>query len=885
MTRPTAAGESGCAPWFLLRVAGLADRDVDALHSPRSAAWADGVLEARQRTAREASALAADLAEVIGAVPERTQRRALLAVRRAVYNVRRPAAAATEVAQTVLPAEPSKRLDDWLNRLDDDEHRDADGASVVADELASARVRLAGLGQDPRLRKGMQIGAPHLERELDGFLDQLADAAGETLAKRHRSVERSLVNYAFRAAYKTSPFSSFTRLCLGWFTDDDQVLSFDVDAATFRDVDTVNLAELGTIAQAAARSAELRGSLPVMLTPGWCVDGERIRYVRRQYARHDVPTAPTAGVLEETDFSLPRGAIVTESVEIVDACPGITLDDLTDRLHAVDPPARPRDRLAAFTSRLVESGLLLAPNLRVDPAASHPVEDFTDRLAAVRSPLAADVRERLGLLSDRVPRIAAADLPERATLLDESRQHLRDAHRVLGSSEPTGGRTVCYEDAVATTTATADTRWWNSELLPQLQRLCALLPMSDPLVVDRALLTGYFREQYGSGGRCDDLARFALAARQRCAPLAAAYNRDGLAGEPPFAGSDLAAIRDARLMVADALRERADADEVSLDDALLDRVREHTAHLRPEPLSATFHLQVFRRHERRGCVLNDMHSGLGLAAARFGYPLEAVTGQPVTEVLRRRLAEAQPEPAVFAEVSGGYDASNLSWHPPLAPYQIVGPAEIGFRPDDELLPIDDLALVDDPVSGRLQVHSRRLGRRVVPVYLGSLAPVALPDIQRTLVTLSCATMPSPSPGGWLAARPAGDVEVFPRVGYRDVVLTRASWSVPPDAFPDPGGSLADRYLAWRRWWSEHGLPTRMFYSVPAAEAGLRGHLAEKPRYVSVDSVLSLTAFAHSLRFARAPVRMTEMLPEPQDGLLDGYASEICVELTPWEEPR
>ncbi|PJT49535.1 lantibiotic dehydratase, partial [Streptomyces albidoflavus] len=76
----------------------------------------------------------------------------------------------------------------------------------------------AAAGQD-RLRRGLLLASPTLDAGLDAYVRRTAADPAATPDKKHRKIERSLLSYLYRTACKTSPFSTFTGVGLGTFTD------------------------------------------------------------------------------------------------------------------------------------------------------------------------------------------------------------------------------------------------------------------------------------------------------------------------------------------------------------------------------------------------------------------------------------------------------------------------------------------------------------------------------------------------------------------------------------------------------------------------------------------------------------------------------------------
>ncbi|MET9861829.1 lantibiotic dehydratase, partial [Streptomyces smyrnaeus] len=271
-------------------------------------------------------------------------------------------------------------------------------------------------------------------------------------------------------------------------------------------------------------------------------------------------------------------------------------------------------------------------------------------------------------------------------------------------------------------------------------------------------------------------------------------------------------------------------------------------------------------------VLNWAYSGLGQPLARFAGSFGPQAEQELTDGIRARYARLLPPDAVGAELSGGYDTSNLALRPAPAPYRLIGPAEAPHGPAERRLAIDDLQLVDDEDTGELRLVSRRLGKRVVPLWLGGLVPMALPRVQRTLLALSPAAMPLVA-DLWGCLEGGGPAH-RPRVRHGSLVLARRAWRFtgPELPGPQPPAETARGFLDRRRWWRAAGLPDRVM---------ARTDTDRKPHPVDADSPLSLSLLDHRLRGAGEAV-FTELLPDVTEPVLGAggstYVSEVCVEL-------
>ncbi|MBD9735598.1 lantibiotic dehydratase, partial [Streptomyces sp. H28] len=410
-----------------------------------------------------------------------------------------------------------------------------------------------------------------------------------------------------------------------------------------------------------------------------------------------------------------------------------------------------------------------------------------------------------------------------------------------------------------------------------------VLPLFDLTLPHRITLLGFFLARYGRGGRCDDLLGLVhdfhedffdqyVSFTGRRVPFDAS---GAYVPEENWLGQDeMRTLDRARRHFHDGMRalwqEGRDAEELQLPDGLLAGTSDELAPLAGHFTPQSHHLQLCRAPEGPGrdlVVLNKSYGGLAFPFSRFTHLYDGAgpdadgDGPGLSAALREEMAARAPEGAVFAEVTGGPVSSNLNLHGRLTGHHIVCPGETSSVPDDARIHLDDLYVEHDEQAGRLVLRSHRLGREVVPVYLGYLVPVALPEIPRTLLLLSPSTMaPVDVWAGVPEGEPVGGVTRRPRVRHGNVVVSRRSWTADAEVLPvrEPGAGEEEHYLRWLRWQRAHGLPDRCFATVALPD---RGPVGAKPVYVDFDSPLALAAFEALVE--RGPgVRVTfrEMLP-------------------------
>lgn len=883
---------------FILRVAGMPIDVVAPLGNPRGMRWADALLAA-ETTMDAAKDVAADaLHTSIADNNDEDQRRRLLALRRDVFNRRLPKD--VESARALAGHLDDQGRDALLVWLDqraayDEEFRQ--GATILAEEAELARAHLRELAVDPRLRNGMLLASPSLNQHLPAYLN----AKAGPLNKRARRIERSLLEYVYRTAFKTSPFSTFTAVALGRFVPGSGSVfpAIDLDVA-WRSHARLNVAALGRLIDVIVDQLGLRPELPVRLTSGSRTGAERVRYVRRVRVVGDDDTLLGVDSMRENLFYLTRGTLLQEVMSILGERTEVSFGQLAELLSAADRPNRSPEDVREYLRRLLQLGLLVAPTLHLDVHSADPVESFRHGLARLETPWAQEAADRLGDISELVQQYPSGDHEVRRNLIGTIRAALEETQRELGALKPSMPSNLVYEDvSVAGAGAVADPEAWRQSLLPSLCQVARLLPLFDATVPQRLSLHGFFTARYGVGGRCDDVLRFVHEFYQDYysyylkVTSRPSFDEDGaFVPDPNWLGlPEVEAMSEARRELIRRMTRAAQSDtDVLLDDEFVDEV----SGLVPDYLFDLEPRSFFVQLGDDGnpfAVVNQTYSGLTLLFSRFMHCFDDGERAGLAAELRDELAKLQPVDAVFAEVTGGYDTTNLNLHPAITPYELVCPGDVSFRSESEQISVDELSVLHDEKTGRLRLHSWRLDREVIPLYLGFIIPPALPDVQRAMLLFSRTIFARIDMwGGTHASGQTTTIRHRPRIRCGDVIVSRRRWIVHPGFLPVRDCD-AEAFLAWRRWQRDNGLPQRVFVSlgaVPLKPDASGAIPAVKPQFVDFGSVLSLQLLERLAREGNRMIVLEEMLPDIEQIWLTSsegrYVAEQTIEITGTTRP-
>ncbi|MFB6816004.1 lantibiotic dehydratase [Streptomyces sp. NPDC056347] len=892
----TAAPAAVTRPRFMLRVAGLPLDTVRGLRCPDSRRWADDVLHATEQVRADGERLADLIHDLVGGSEDETLRRTLLALRRDIFNNRLPRPTATDRALhlmhglgTAAGTETGEALTAWLDGRRHLEEQRAAGAGLLAGETARARARLRALAGEERLRRALLLASPALDAQLDTYIRSDAAAAPD---KKQRKIERSLLSYLYRTACKTSPFSTFTGVALGTFSDGGQE---DLRARVEDTWDgriRLNVAAIGRLTEALVADPVRRADLPVAPASGWGRDDDRVRYVRRWVTQGDEDTAVTFDAVKDRLFFLRRSGTLERLLGLFEERGTLRYGELADWL-ATDRGAEPEE-CAHYLRALLDIGMVQVPCLRTEVHDTDPLGALQDALRGLGRPWADGLAGRLTAPAAGIERFAVAGPAERRLLLGELRTALRTLQEEELGTDARVPQTLLYEDVAAGRDTELSATAWERLAAAPLGAVERILPAFDLTLPQRVTFKGFFLARYGQGGRCDDLLKLVHDFHEdffdqymSFTAKRTAFDADGdYVPEENWLGlPQLKALDTARQTFVERMRAlwaawEADpgrVGEIQVDGELLDEVAGELATLRGEFTPLAHHVQIADRPGDPLVVLNRSYGGVSFPFSRFTHLFDGLAEQ-----LLAATADLLPDDAVLAEVTGGPVTSNLNLHGRLTAYEIVCPGERGTLPEENRIHLDDLHLVHDRDADRLVLRSARLGKEVVPVYLGYLVPLALPELPRTLLLLSPTSMsPLNVWGGVPEGVAAAGVTTRPRVRHGSVVLARRSWSAPAAVLPlrGPGAGDDDWFLGWQAFRRTHGLPDRVFATI--SDSGARGATGAKPSYLDFDSTLSLAAFEALIKTAGARVVFREMLPD-ENGLhtVSGrghHVAELAVE--------
>lgn len=791
---------------------------------------------------RLADALHATVPLVAGA-----DRRAVLRLRRDVYNDRLPAAVPP------LPEGCRALLDEWTAACLRGADLDAQAELAYAAELDSARKTLAGVALGEDFQRGVQLSGEDVHREVTAYAADPFDT-GRKLS-RSRRAESTITSFAYRVVFKPSPFGAFTEI---------GAQPWDAAPAPGRRRARVRLS-VGLLAWMTHQLHRVDGAgalLRVRLNNSLAVRGEHAVYVRRPLEGADDGFRPDQ-VIRARNSALVRMLVALLGEH------DRTEDDLC--AHLAEAGVAP-DAVAGTVDQLVRAGLCHR-GLGLPDQADRVAGEVAGLLRTVgtgQASACADVFTGLQRVEDD---FATAQADRRTHLLTELRALVARFVHTVGCAPPAreAMRAALYEDVG--TRARAGT--WRPELLyrerDHLELLQRLVPLLDDATVEKLGLYAFFAARFGE----DNPGVPVVELYEAFAALAPAEASAVMCGVGDAAAQRVLGLR--REFLDWVRGQRADG-ELVLDPGCLARL---AADLPPTVVpwrSAAYRVQIAGELT----VVNGITTGHGVFFSRY-CDLLAGGEFDLAASLRATIARHIPRQADITAALG----LNFNLHPRLTPLEVVYPGSVQRPGAPGVLTLADLVVRADPATRRLDLVSTLDGEPVDLVPLNFLYPAAAPMLYRFL----CAFAPTRTYRGglWDQLDRAGLAPADrPRVRLGGLVLDRRSWRLPVAELPAAEGlerqelaALAE-FDSWRR---AAGLPRHAFFRVvapPARTGGERDYAAEtrrwarearsarlhKPHYLDTANPFLLRVLAKQARATPGgAVVVQECLPAA-----DGYAS-------------
>jgi len=737
-----------------------------------------------------------------------TERRALIALQRDVYNHRKSGTAILDTVKQLLNPEQCQVLLNWLATWQYEVHLLAEARETLSHELPTVRQKLAQLVADEDFMRGIQFSGAVLYQNVEAFIDSIRTSGN--IPRRLKKTEVTLISFLYRAALKPSPFASFTEVGVL-----HQASPSTLNAVLHDNNKQVRMVHLSrnlllVLERLLDQIEECREHFPLHLNNTVLHKGDKIEFFTRgldgtpdAFGKERFVNLPLNGFIRLILKALKEGVCSRASLA----------EQLLLQSGVTETEAR------AFIERLVKIGLIERGSGLPDHEKRY-ARRIAEVLALIPGEKVRFCAEIFSKLADIEEEFSVALAKKRGYLWDQIQSQVDSFFDTVSTKVPAmdNVKSRIYED-VGTLEKPGS---WDPALLETAKDdfvlLQQLLPLFNGAIIERLGLYEYFSTLYGPEGTCDDILDFyknfaQLDGRTVSSLMLGAHN--------PY----VSRIRELRKTLFDSmkslLRESESSFVLLLDKAWIqDFVRQFPEFLEPCE-SVAYRLQFLGGPEdERGLVFNGVATGYESSCSRFCDLFESANQEAfsslreaVKSAINRRSCNI--EQVDMTAVLG----LNINLHPSLTRLEIEYPGSRAFPEPERVLSLRDLRLCADAQRKRLRLFSKRNERYLNLVPLNFLFPTVGPQLYRFLCVLS--PYMNFHGGFWeryiaYVGESELDRSSFPRLQLGNIILERRTWKHEIDKITHIDINVQDELsllIAASRWQEEMGFPREGFFRI------------------------------------------------------------------------
>jgi hypothetical protein len=876
------------SPHFLVRVAGQPVEHLTDLTFSNTLHCVNQIKEVESELKDVTERTTALLYDYIRLEKNQDRKKALINFKRDVYNHRHVTAQTLKKMTQSMPAELKEAIGTWHSLLNDCVRLNETVQDVFERELVEKRHRLRQLFSEERFIKGIQLSNEMLYRQLNNYLRH--DWLGDKLTKKLRHAELSLLNYFNRMVFKPTPFSTFTGLCQGVFTDGPSVIRIR-HSHEKRHVN-VNLAYIKRIERKVLELEDVRPSLHVSLNPTFRIVNDHILFFRRG------KDGTAQAFNDETFVKIKLTSPVKKVIQVIQEKNGpITVHELVHALWKTLKNTYSLEECRGFVEKL-ESTQLITFSFGIEEQARDYLHQFVCKLKTLSSPKIEDVVSRLEEVHDIVRRFSHADHQKRAYLLAQAERNLNQLYDTLHipfDKQHHYAKAKVFEDVSYDESRFQLNRDEWTGFLEDLSVLQQFMPLFDDHVVEKIAANQFFRQRFGENRRVKLLDFYREYSRMTQSDWQQMWH------EIQQHNDTFQKVKTLRKAfydyVSDLLDKTPAGRPLYLEKRWIKQLLEKFPDILRNWSSSSFYCQLARNGNATHLVLNKVGPGYGKHYSRYCDLFFDEAGNNSFLQSIRESYKVFGAQTVFADLNAVLGL-NINLHPKILDYELTYP---GSSPNLETnqINVSDVSVCYDRAKQRLTLYADKLAKSVELIPMGFLFPMLAPPFYKFLSSLSYSNGVEHS--FWEKFdrdQRGGAFRYYPRLLFGNVVLDRRTWKIPVEAIRSTFRKSDWEYFCQiQELVDQHRLPSHVFvkalssldvFSDADRKADLKSWIEDvkktrqrKPQYVNFHNYFDTKIMEKIVKDASGDITFQEVYPTPGDALAgeDGhYVSEFLFEV-------
>lgn len=833
-------------PYVLVRVAGGSLNDWKKTELNETLKIYSEITEKTLQLQKTQTALSNALHGYISTVKDKKTRFLLIQLRRDIHNSKSVAYFSPENLRS-LPNKLQALLEKYSSLTEEITLLHKQGEKLFIKESNSSRIIFSKLLQQPNFRNGILLSSSTL----------IGGAKIYDPKKYTPKLERSLIKYLTRMYTKPSPFSTFTQLGIGTFTEEPNIKSNKMFSRV-----QLNHVIFQYLLGLLIQNKTIRKQLTVKLN--FTIEKKDGQFVfhtnnfnREAFQRINV--TPALEII----------------ISFINQQNLWTYDELVTRLQNEKFTSIKRKELEKYIDNLLSFGFLefdfgisgmapdwdkqlitkLTPLQEICPEIKDLIKTLQDIRSAAERYQIAETKVREELLDDAYTKIRetclllhkAAKLPksEHITFKNgyEPKKHRHMTDKVFRFRYTTKfmlkKHSLWYEDTGVTNPISLPPI---QKQLHSLQELLSRMGRFDSCTEKQYDLADFFKMIYGTDTSVDLLEFYEKVSQKE---------KDEKKSKSKSVSDLVKNRRQENQTLLDTFAPQIN-DQMTSDEITISK--NHISHIQPENETASYgaFFQIAQHKNAYQLILNAAVPGYGKLFSRF-LPLfpEEITGTI------RKWNKPLSKELLYAEAT---DASifNANHHPALVSYEIRMPGGYNSLPQKQQILLTDIEVAYDTTTNRLKLLDKTTKKQIYVFDFGFQGPDGRSKLYSFLTKFT--------PGDHYKADALmikinelvkkrfkkGEIVMLPRIVYdNSIILQRKSWHVPASALPKRENETDWEYFhKVNSWKDQYNIPEEMF--VTEGE--------EKPQYISYSNPLLLQVFEKIIEKTKKELIITEMSP-------------------------
>ncbi|WP_371018999.1 lantibiotic dehydratase [Pseudalkalibacillus sp. JSM 102089] len=864
------------SPTFLLRISGLPSSVMDNLRFEETIK----LINEKNLFLKELVPIQEKLLEefyiLVKTEEEDTRRKKIIKLKQDVSKNKFPRDLAFFAELTSsLEANNRKLFNDWFNKMERLLFLNQQLPLIVEEEAIRKRTFMQDLVKKEDFQKGVLLSSEGLYEKLTSYINT---PINDQKAKM-RKIEKSLYTYISRVATKTSPFSTFTPIAFGEFTNKSTSSSFITinDQLRKNFVIRINHLPILYLVQAIENHKDLNRKISLQVNRTVSIENGYVHFLKTTNSSENIISKSVNQKEDLVNFKTNK--TIETILYTIDNAESITKQDIVNTILNSNN-SHNEEQLYAFIDKLISLGVIEC-RLNIVDNTKHIIDDLIKVLSTIEHQMSLKLLEELKEIRESVLIYERSNPELRLKLLRNIQNNYKKSCEILNVSHkeytPLIFEDTSYSDGLI---KTGLDDWKDiKESLEELLPLYTSYSTTDEIDKFR----DWFVKEFGEEGECDEVI-----------PLLERYQRYNTANNEG-GSSDNRNKNKFHHYIYEQISNKNNEKCIEISESWLKDYNSKSIKS-SKVISNSFFLQPYQEDGKLKSVVNRVGSGYGQFMSRFDDLYPEDENEQFASVVRELHNKLLPENEIFAEINGVF-GFNANIHTPITRYEISYPGIKSSRESKYRIYLEDIIIVHSKSENKLYLKNKHTQEIIHPLYLGFLNWFLLPSLYKLLFLFtpySYSNIPIAFEYyNGLSQLDKSRIVHIPQVSYKSVTISREQWWIPLKEIPAKSKNMSDLdYLQkYEKWTFEKGLPTRVFMSLKNDYYHARSlnkntdqlNIAYiKPQYVDFQNPLSIKNFEKYCELAHEFIVLENVHPQFSNQSVKGdegsYTSEVIVEV-------